>query len=165
MTDRPSVTLVAHDELPTAFEEARQAPGAQTNFELPVEPWWLGDEHITCIAAVSITNKSAAIEAVARGARLIVALPDEPWVWPVVRDLDRFGELSVGATPSPSPLTHLSDDQLALLRMLANGRSIPDAAGELYMSVRTAERRVGAARRALGVHTTAEAILLIGGPA
>lgn len=162
MSGRPTVTLVEFDKLAEAFDRARQRPGAQTNFALPREPWQLGDGQVTCVAALTPANQAAAIEAVARGADLIVALPDEPWAWPVVRDLDRFGVVQVGTASAPLPSSRLSEDQLSLLRLLASGRSIPDAASSMYLSVRTAERRVGAARRALGVQTTAEAILLIG---
>ena len=162
MIIRPRFSLVAADELAEAFERARQQPGAQTNFRLPIAPWWLGAEGITCVAAVNNSNQFVAVEALARGANIIVSLPDEPWAWPIVRDFDRLGQLDVGAVPRPAASTGLSEDQLSLLRMLASGRSIPQAATDLFMSVRTAERRVGAARRLLGVSTTAEAILLIG---
>ena len=49
------------------------------------------------------------------------------------------------------------------LELLAEGRSLGNAAATLHISRRTADRRLAAARRALGVRTTTEALLLADG--
>ena len=87
------------------------------------------------------------------------------WVPRFVRDLDRLCLVDVGRAPAPDPRELLTADQIQLIDLLAAGLSIPEAAGRLFLSVRTAERRVGAAKRLLGTATTAEAIMLVGRPA
>jgi len=71
--------------------------------------------------------------------------------------LDQLARVAdVQASAAPAPLT---DEQRALLRLLADGRSIAEAAEAVGLSRRTAHRRLDAARRALGVETGTEAIL------
>jgi DNA-binding CsgD family transcriptional regulator len=53
----------------------------------------------------------------------------------------------------------LTPQQRELLDLLAGGASIAEAARRLYLSLRTANRRIAAARDALGVATTREAVL------
>jgi DNA-binding NarL/FixJ family response regulator len=53
----------------------------------------------------------------------------------------------------------LDEPTLALMRLLARGYTVADAAAALGQSRRTATRRLTRARRALGVGTNAEAIL------
>jgi hypothetical protein len=48
------------------------------------------------------------------------------------------------------------------LAQLTEGRSLAQAARLLHLSQRTAERRLAAARKALGARTTAEALLALG---
>jgi DNA-binding NarL/FixJ family response regulator len=52
----------------------------------------------------------------------------------------------------------LADDERALLDMLADGLTVPEAAARLHLSQRTAERRLAEARAKLGAATTIEAI-------
>jgi DNA-binding CsgD family transcriptional regulator len=58
----------------------------------------------------------------------------------------------------PQVRPSLDDDELAILRMLADGWRLGDVAAELGLSRRTADRRLAAARRALGVERTVEAV-------
>lgn len=53
----------------------------------------------------------------------------------------------------------LTPEQCALLDRLAAGSSIPAAAEQEFLSLRTANRRIADARRALGVGSTREAVL------
>lgn len=56
----------------------------------------------------------------------------------------------------------LSYEERRLLKFLAAGTSVSEAARKLYISRRTAERRLRAARLALGVRTTTEAVVAVG---
>jgi DNA-binding NarL/FixJ family response regulator len=53
----------------------------------------------------------------------------------------------------------LDADEVALLGLLRDGLSLGEAAAELHLSRRTADRRLARARAALGVKTTAEALV------
>lgn len=54
----------------------------------------------------------------------------------------------------------LEGDQHRLLELLASGRTVGEAAAALDLAPRTAERRLAAARAALGARTTAQAVAL-----
>ncbi|MBI3748935.1 MAG: hypothetical protein HY262_08850 [Chloroflexi bacterium] len=71
-------------------------------------------------------------------------------------DLRRLGRDDAFSLEHPA---ELGPDAVGLLRLLAEGMSLGEAAGSLHLSRRTADRRLGQARRALGVATTAEALL------
>jgi len=159
---RPSVVLVDADALPAQLERARNRGRAQTNFDLPDDPWMLDDENIICLGTATEEATTRIVLAALRGVDLVVALPDAAWTLPLVRDLDRIATVGTGQPAADDPADLLNDDQRELLGLLASGMSIPEAAGELYLSIRTAERRLGAARRLLGTRTTAEAVLLVG---
>jgi DNA-binding NarL/FixJ family response regulator len=60
-----------------------------------------------------------------------------------------------------NPLSHsaLDDEQRRLLALLGRGLSVTEAATQLRLSPRTAERRLSEARAALGAATNAEAVL------
>lgn len=60
-------------------------------------------------------------------------------------------------TPS-STLTH---DEQRVLSLLREGLAVGEAAQELHISRRTADRRLAAARTKLGVATTAEAVVAV----
>ena len=56
-------------------------------------------------------------------------------------------------------MSTIDADGTGLLALLAKGRSLSEAAAALYLSRRTADRRLAAARIVLGVATTVEALL------
>jgi DNA-binding CsgD family transcriptional regulator len=60
---------------------------------------------------------------------------------------------------SNAPVATIDADGTGLLALLAKGRSLSEAAAALYLSRRTADRRLAAARIVLGVATTVEALL------
>lgn len=99
----------------------------------------------------------AAVLAAVAGARLVVwSTADRDVTDALCDDLRRLGDLDhrVGAA---EPLA-LSADQRSLLSHLLAGRTLGEAAAALHLSRRTADRRLAAARRGLGVKTTAEAL-------
>jgi len=55
----------------------------------------------------------------------------------------------------------LSEEMTALLRALANGATVAEAARRLHVSLRGAHRRLAAARAALGVSTTQQAVMAV----
>ena len=65
---------------------------------------------------------------------------------------------AVSATRSADDLP-LTIEQRALLDRLADGESIAAAATAEFLSLRTANRRIAAARDALGVRTTRQAVV------
>jgi DNA-binding NarL/FixJ family response regulator len=122
---------------------------------LPSRPWNAG-EGLVCVGAIrDAGDAQAALLAAARGAGVVVVArcsADELDAF--VDDLGRLGpveELHRDAEP------RVPEGQ-RLLELLADGRSLDEAAAALHISRRTAERRLANARRALGVHTTAAAV-------
>lgn len=129
-------------------------------FELPAQPWDLtASKWVRSGTIDDDESVAAAVLAAARGVGLLVGCPDATRRAQLLDDLSRLGDvehLELG----PDPLAVLDDDQRILLAALAGGSSIASAASGLHLSTRTAERRLAAARRDLGVRTTAQAIAL-----
>ena len=98
----------------------------------------------------------AALVARARGAGVVVTIGMEATPRRrFLEDLEKLGP--VAAAPPAGPL--LSPVQQELLARLAAGATVTDAAAELSVSRRTANRLLADARTRLGVDTTAEAVL------
>jgi DNA-binding CsgD family transcriptional regulator len=72
-------------------------------------------------------------------------------------DLRHLGPVELRRTVQGSSPA-VADDGLAILGLLAAGRSLGEAATQLGLSRRTADRRLAEARRALGAQRTAEAV-------
>jgi DNA-binding NarL/FixJ family response regulator len=116
---------------------------------------------------LAVADRGAAVEAVlaaVRGADLVIAATAKRDVIDqLCDDLRRLGtvEHRVEARTVPtSPAAALSADERALLVALLGGASLGEAAAALHLSRRTADRRLAAARRALGASSTAEALVL-----
>lgn len=104
----------------------------------------------------------AALLAAARGAGAVAVAACEPRLLErFFEDLRRFGDVELPAEPACGP-DPLGSEERRLLELLAEGLTVGEAAGELYISRRTADRRLAAARKALGVRTTAEALMALG---
>jgi DNA-binding NarL/FixJ family response regulator len=119
----------------------------------------LGRERIVCSGAVRTADdgRRALLAAVA-GSGLIVALrADRDTIDRFLDDLRRLGP--VDHVTEPSAQATLTAGQRALLRLLADGLTVREAAAELGVPLRTAQRRLATARRALGVESTAAAIV------
>lgn len=156
----PQVLLPADGDVATAARElARQGWRVHPGFSLPPEPWDVGAHRLVVAGRVpNAVTAQAALLCVVRGAGLVAALDrDTGWAAVFLADLARIRPVS---TPAPaSDGLSLSDEQRALLDLLAEGHSIAQAARRLYLSLRTANRRVAEARATLGVSTTREAVL------
>lgn len=167
MTNAPLVVLATAADVAPAARRLREAGHAvQDGFSLPAEPFDVEPERILCAGVIAGASAAeAALLAAVRGAGLLVAIdtslarrPSEAFV----RDLAKVGPLRLEAPPAPrAPTAALTADQHQLLTALVAGASVPDAARTLFISLRTAERRLAEARRALGVRTTAEAVMAI----
>ena len=158
---RPVCRIVPTEQLRACFEAVRDSGAvAQTTLVLPNQPWFLRERPITCVSELrSEHDVISALIALLRGAALVVSVhPDLPGS--AGRDLARLADVQRLDQQVPVPLP-LSEDQRQILALLADGRSLPDVATELYLSLRTAERRLSAARRLLGVRSTAEALVVV----
>jgi DNA-binding CsgD family transcriptional regulator len=71
-----------------------------------------------------------------------------------LRRLGRVRHLSLDDAPAG-----LSSEQRGLLALVGEGLTVAEAAAELGLTARTAERRIESARRILGVRSTAEAVV------
>lgn len=151
-----------------AVQLRRRGHAAQTGFDLDGD-FDVRDRKLICTGVVADLDAArAALLAAARGAGLLVTV--DPALDPDVgrrflTDLARLGAVrdqAAPASPTGDALSTLTPEQRQLLELVADGASIPDAAAELYISVRTAERRMAQIRSALGVRTTAAAVLAAG---
>jgi DNA-binding NarL/FixJ family response regulator len=153
--------LVQPGDLPAALRVVRERGGVvQTTFVLPDEPWQLSSLPLACVAEVATeADATAALVAAIRGADLAVSVADDvPGRERFIDDLHRLCQVSWFDSTVAEP-SALSADQQQVLALLAAGASLPDIADQLFLSLRTTERRLSAAKRLLGVRTTAEAVL------
>ena len=139
-------------EVPTVAAR-RLCPSRQPVDALPDDPYDLTDRHLVFPCVVdSEAACAAAIESVARGVAAVIRIGS---LTPSMRhrlvdDLDRV------ATPS-AHATAVTDDQAVLLQALASGATLAQAAASAGISVRTANRRLADARRALDASSNIEA--------
>jgi DNA-binding NarL/FixJ family response regulator len=142
----------------------RKASGAgwhpHRGLAVPEEPWDLGTARHLAVASIGSAEEAAAALLLAvRGAGLIAFVDrGAPWAAGFLADLGRI------AAPAPDvadeqPDIGLSKEQCDLLDLLAAGASIASAAASLYVSLRTANRRIAAARKTLGTASTSEAVV------
>lgn len=152
--DPPPVLLLPEDQppAPPALAGWRRRDG----FALPPSPWDLSARRWLCLGVVDDeAAAAAAIEALSRGVGLAVALRLRGELrLRTLEDLHRLG--SVASRTPAEPV--LDDEHRRLLDALAGGATLTDAARDLHLSRRTANRRLAEIRRQLGVASTAEAI-------
>ena len=104
-------------------------------------------------------DAAEALLAAVGGAGVVVhALAERETIDRLVDDLRRLGPVD-HRMGEPKPGPGLTTDERRLLDELASGRTLGDAAADLHLSRRTADRRLASARRKLGVSTTAEAVV------
>jgi hypothetical protein len=157
--ERHRFALVGAERLDAAAHEL-SAAGCKVlvGWSLPVEPWDLTPERVICVGRVDTTaDASAALLAAVRGAGLVIAIGDSSDAADAfLEDLRHLGSID---NRTSADRRCLGLDQRHLLELLATGHTLPKAAAALHLSLRTAERRLAAIRTALGVGSTAEAIL------
>lgn len=124
-----------------------------------VAGWLAPRGRIVCHGAVaSDADAVLALRAAVAGAGVVI-LAETPRQTTdrLIDDLRRLGPVDHVTADAPGP-AELADERRRLLRLLADGWTLGEAAVELGLSRRTADRRLDAARRALGTETTAEAV-------
>jgi DNA-binding CsgD family transcriptional regulator len=109
------------------------------------------------VVATPAEAADALLAALAGAAVVIATAAPRELVDRLVDDLRRLGPVDhrVGGL-EPAPL--LDPEARAILGLLAEGHSLGEAAGILGLARRTADRRLLAARRSLGVDRTTEAV-------
>jgi DNA-binding NarL/FixJ family response regulator len=114
----------------------------------------------TGIVVDDAASAAAALRLALDGASLVIhAVAPRAVLDRLYEDLRRIGPVEVvTAARPPGPGDLLDKDARELLRLLAQGLTLNDAADALHLSLRTANRRLADARRTLGVTTTLEAI-------
>jgi DNA-binding CsgD family transcriptional regulator len=113
---------------------------------------------VVCIGTVRDPHDAAAaVLCAVGGARLVVeAGGNRELIDRLCDDLRRLGDLDhrVGGPDGPA----LTEEEHSLLALLLGGATLGRCARELHISRRTADRRLAAAREALGAQTTSEAV-------
>ena len=142
--------------------------GATVRRHLTVEddPWDLSNEKLILEVTIESTDDAVlVVGACARGIGLLgrLALEDADAARAFLRDLHRIGPVQRVDRSELFDGLPLSSDEQAVLRALGSGASVRETADALFISKRTAERRVASARKALGVRTTAEAVTKVAG--
>ncbi|GAB3658804.1 LuxR family transcriptional regulator [Glycomyces tarimensis] len=134
---------------------------AHRGFALFEPAWDLAERRLLAHGTVADDHTaSQAVLAAARGAG-VIATATGPIALALAADLRRVGPL--GHTPGRPELDDgldLDPEQRALLNRLAAGSTIAAAAEAEFVSLRTANRRIAAARSTLGVKTTREAVMI-----
>ena len=122
---------------------------------------WRHDASVVCTGGVrDVADAAEALLAAVAGAGLVVhARAERDVIDRLVDDLRRLGPVEHRTTePASRPI--LTEDEHQLLDRLARGKTLGEAAAELHLSRRTADRRLAAAREKLGAATTAEAVVV-----
>jgi len=151
--------LLAEDA--AAAEASAELEGAGfaivRGWRLPDEPWDLSRRRLVCTGRiVNRADLEGALVAAARGASLVVESPvAADLLAPLVEDLRRLGVVEYVSSNG------LDAQQRHLLALLGEGLSVGEAAARLFISRRTADRRLAAARTTLGVRTNTEAVVAV----
>lgn len=103
-------------------------------------------------------DAAAAVLAAVEGTGIVAAArADRATIDRLCDDLRRLGPIDHRTADRRNP-PELTAEETALLELLRGGSSLGEAARQLHLSRRTADRRLAAARAKLGVATTAEAL-------
>lgn len=156
----PLIVLPPDGDPAAAIRKARAAGWRpQRGLSVADTPWDLAAARHLVVAEIGSAEQAAAALLLAvRGAGLLVFVDREaPWAGGFLADLERIGApLPSLDEPAEMPL---SKEQRDLLDLLAAGASIASAAASRYISLRTANRRIAEARKALGAASTSEAVV------
>lgn len=121
---------------------------------------WRAEAPAVCAGIVRDAGDAAeALLAAVAGAGLIVhASAPRHVVDRLVDDLRRFGPVE-HRTAEPERAPTLTTEEDRVLDALARGRTLSQAAAEIPLSRRTADRRLRSAKEKLGAASTAEALV------
>jgi DNA-binding NarL/FixJ family response regulator len=152
--------VVIESENPAAEGHVRRAlERARAAGWQPVAGWLPPRGRAACHGVISTDADAVLALRAAVGGAGIVALARTPRKTTdrLVDDLRRIGPVE-HVTADVAPPVVADDEQRRLLRLLADGHTLGEAAAALGLARRTADRRLDAARRALGAERTAEAL-------
>ena len=94
------------------------------------------------------------------GYSLLVEVEEQSQIALCLRDdLERIGPVELAKVTPQSSSGDLSATQIALLTLLRNGSTLTDAADSLFLSRRTANRRLTEARAYFGTESHRETVL------
>ena len=112
------------------------------------------------VAVRDEADAGAVVLAALEGAPVTVDSATDPaLVERIQNDLRRLGRVDAVRLEPVALAAELTPEGLRLLGLLVEGLSLGEAARSLHLSRRTADRRLAAARRALGAAATAEALV------
>lgn len=164
MSVRPLVVLLTRPDAvePAARRLREDGWSVHTGWSLPIEPWdHRGSRTLGSGVIADLSSARAAVGCLRRADGIVTSL-DLVGVDTrrVLADLHRLADVRPEAE-ADVPTLAISAEQRDLLELVAAGASVSEAAAQLYLSARTAERRLAMTRKALGVRSTAEAIALL----
>jgi hypothetical protein len=163
-TDTPRWLVANSGQAASVLRRLARA-GWQTRegFALPEAGWDVSAARLVLFGRVpDLDAAQLAVLAAARGAGVVVIAEEQSETGrAVLADLSRIGPVRTGAEGGEAATDELplSDEQRSLLERLGAGETIAAAAEAEFLSLRTANRRIAEARKALGVRTTREAVL------
>jgi DNA-binding NarL/FixJ family response regulator len=116
---------------------------------------------VTTVVVQDAASAAAALRLAIQGVPIVIhGTAPRPVLDALYDDLRRIARVEIRTGPADAdPLT---DEERSLLALLGAGISLGEAAAELHMSPRTADRRLASARRKVGATTTTEAIVRAG---
>jgi DNA-binding CsgD family transcriptional regulator len=154
---RRLLAIAESDAGAAALVDAVRERGAEqrAGWLLPGVPWTV--EGTVCVGPVRDRDDARkALLAATRGAHVVVQGPvPEGLKDELLDDLGRLGSVVVRGS---EPVDQLRADERRLLELVAGGLSVREAARELHVSRRTADRLFASSRRVLGVDTNGEAV-------
>lgn len=151
--DLGSAVVVGESGSVSRTEALLGLAGWTSTDQVPPAPWWLGGQGLALSRVVTDEAGAAElVEARLRGMAVVALVADAARRDRLVADLERLGPVDRPDETllAPDPVTQLDPVQLGLLVALGNGASVRAAARQLNVSVRTAYRRIEAARTTLG---------------
>lgn len=150
------LVIVPADAASAAAERFGRA--VRTGWEATDTGWDL-DDVVFAGAVESDHDATSVLRLLARGATVVVTV-DDVRAAAFADECARIASVTDARRRAGAPPA-LSDDQYRLLELVASGASVAAAAAAVGLSERSAHRRLAAARAALHVRTTAEAIVAI----
>jgi DNA-binding NarL/FixJ family response regulator len=155
----PPLIVIESANPATEVHLRRSLDAARASGWAPTPGWLVPRGRVVCQGIVgSDADAVLALRAAINGAGvIIVARASRETIDRLVDDLRRLGPVE-HVTADVAPPVAVDVEQRGLLRLLADGWTLGEAASELGLSRRTADRRLDAARRALGADRTADAL-------
>jgi DNA-binding NarL/FixJ family response regulator len=158
--------VVEHEQDLTGTVEGLRKTGWLVRSGWPAQGsgWAAETGRLVCFGSIRTeADAQAALLAAAGGAGVVAHVAGgRALLERFFEDLRHCGEVEYRRTGQTGE-GRLGREQRQLLELIAQGASLGEAAKELHISRRTADRRLAAARAALGVRTTAEAVALLRG--